>query len=93
LLKSNTDLHTDQLTTALGIEPKSLPPVLRSLKRWCEHQKLNFSGLIETKPIYANKRYLTSYHLTDQGRLTFAGRVGTGTVLTNDGKDSTMSTA
>ncbi len=76
MLQSGQGLNTDELTKTLGIEPKSLPPVLRSLRKWCQEKKLDFEGVIEKRPAYLNKRYVTVYSLTDHGRVTFAGMAG-----------------
>ncbi len=90
LLKSTSGLNTDQLALELGIGAKSLPPVLRTLKKWCERKKLDFEGLINRRPGYVNKRYVTTYSLTDQGRVKFASLVGT---LAANGKEGTVNSS
>lgn len=74
LLKTDKGLNTEEVAVNLGISPKSLPPILRSLAKWSRVKKLDLDGLITRKMAYVNRRPVTVYNLTDHGRLTIAAK-------------------
>jgi len=83
LLKSAKGLTSEQAAQVIGIGLKSLPPVVRSLNAWCKHHKVNFEGMIKRTNQYDNRRVISLYSLTDDGRLFFAARAEFLTVATN----------
>jgi len=75
LLTTNEGLNTEQVAAHLSIGPKSIPPILRSLAKWGKLKKHNLDGLLTRKMTYVNRRPVTMYTLTEQGRLMFVGKV------------------
>jgi hypothetical protein len=71
LMQNAAGVNTDQAARALHVGLKSLPPVVRGLRRWCSERRLAFASLISSAPKYVNRKPLTLYALTDEGRRTF----------------------
>ncbi len=91
LLRSSSTQNTDEIEKATGIKAKQLPPVLRLLTKWSKDRKLDLVTLITRKPVYVNRRPVTAYSLTDEGRAKFAGMV-TNAIFPN-GKESNVNTS
>lgn len=75
LLTTTEGLNTEEVATKLGIGPKSIPPILRSLKKWGRVKKHDLDGLMTRKMVYVNRRPVTIYNLTEEGRVMMAGKV------------------
>lgn len=89
LIKSPTGLNTDQASSELKINAKQLPPVLRSLAKWCDQHRHKPDTLIARKPVFVNRRPLTEYRLTEEGLKLFGKLAGAQSM---NGKESTMNT-
>lgn len=83
LLKTGKGLTTEQAARAIEVAPKSLPPVVRSLNSWCKHQKIVLDQMVKRTTAYDNRRVISLYNLTDEGRVFFAGRVELATAPPN----------
>ena len=72
MLTTDQGMNTEQVATTLGISSKSIPPILRGLAKWSRAKKRDIDGLLTRKTAYVNRRPVTIYNLTDEGRLMIA---------------------
>jgi hypothetical protein len=71
-------LTTEAAAQILEIEPRGLPPVMRSLNRWCQKQGIVLDKLVTRDTGYdANRRPTSVYKLTDDGLTFFKVRLET----------------
>jgi hypothetical protein len=71
LWKAANGLTTDEAAAALNVNPKSIPPLVRSLHNWCSRRSLKLDDLLTRRPRYIDRKQVTQYKLTEQGRHEF----------------------
>jgi hypothetical protein len=76
LLKHPTGLDTHQIAKAIEIDPRQVPPVIRHLTKWAEGAKVKLDDLLKRKPQFENRKPVTLYALTEDGRTTFGPMLG-----------------
>jgi hypothetical protein len=72
LIASPTGLTTERAAAALGVQPMSIPPVVRSLNKFCQRRHVVFGKLVTRTTAYENRRQVSVYAFTAEGRTFFA---------------------
>jgi DNA-binding PadR family transcriptional regulator len=89
-------INTDTVAKTLGIGPKSIPPILRALNRWAKHRSFDLKRLISGTAQFVDRRPVTFYRLTDEGRKAFGAIVQAhrnGAATRRDGAEEEKATA
>jgi hypothetical protein len=67
-----TGVTTEHAARAIGVEPRGIPPIIRSINNYCKRHRVVMTDLVERRDGYENKRQVSIYKFTDAGRTYFA---------------------
>ena len=88
LLRAPQDgLNTAELAERLKLESRGIPPLVRGVATWCRDKKLDRDKLLTTRMDYVDRKPVTVYKLTDQGKTTF-GPMAAEQVANLNGKEA-----
>lgn len=88
LNKAPNGLNTAQIAKKLDLDSRSIPPLMRSISRWCRDNGQQRDKLMNSTAIYVNRRPVTLYALTDEGRTVF-GPIAADQIANLNGKEIT----
>jgi hypothetical protein len=71
LMTAKNGSNTTDIAKRLGLEARQIPPILRTLSRWCGEKKVDRDTLLTTRMDYVDRKPVTTYTLTDQGKTVF----------------------